>query len=293
MLWIIEKPLKCTPHDLYDFRRETKAKYVSYQPPQYPFAVSSEDNIRATKEKNDSIYATTSIPASNDMPYRIRFPPKHPAKAMETIPSVIEFKKDLERSQSTTPFTHGTPTSIKETGDLLISNMHISAYDQQIILERDHAAKHSQSDQHDCEAISIRDQHIYAKQPILLAVEKLYVSYFEALSARRVELYTNLFLQTKIMPKLPNFVNVLLDQLVTIAPSSSSSSSSSSIIDPLRENVGGDLQADNNTQRNREIMRSSLTSILLLLLKWFKLSRMYNFDTTYFIHTYGTDVSNL
>lgn len=190
---IIEQPLKCTPHDLYDFRRETKAKYVSYQPPQYPFAMSSEDNIRATKEKNDSIYATTSISAPNDMPYRIRFPPKHPAKAMETIPSVIEFKKDLERSQSTTPFTHGTPTSIKETGDLLISNMHISTYDQQIIMEREHAEKHSGSHQHDCDAINTRDQHIYEKQPVLLAVEKLYVSYFEALSARRAELYSNFF----------------------------------------------------------------------------------------------------
>ncbi|CDH55377.1 predicted protein [Lichtheimia corymbifera JMRC:FSU:9682] len=249
-----EQPLKCTPHDLYDFRRETKAKYVSYQPPQYPFAMSSEDNIRATKEKNDSIYATTSISAPNDMPYRIRFPPKHPAKAMETIPSVIEFKKDLERSQSTTPFTHGTPTSIKETGDLLISNMHISTYDQQVIMEREHAEKHSGSHQHDCDAINTRDQHIYEKQPVLLAVEKLY---------------------TKIMPKLPDFVNVLLDQLVTIAPSSSSSSS---IIDPLQENVDGDLHADNNTQRNREIVRSTLTSILLLLLKWFKLSHALKFE---------------
>lgn len=86
------------------------------------------------------------------------------------------------------------------------------------------------------------------------------------------------------MPKLPDFVNVLLDQLVTIAPSSSSSSS---IIDPLQENVGGDLQANNNTQRNREIVRSTLTSILLLLLKWFKLSRMYILDITYFIRTSG------
>lgn len=73
------------------------------------------------------------------------------------------------------------------------------------------------------------------------------------------------------MPKLPDFVNVLLDQLVSITPSSSSSSS---VIDPLRKKAGADLLEHNDTQRNREIVRSSLTSILLLLLKWFKLSRM-------------------
>lgn len=80
-----------------------------------------------------------------------------------------------------------------------------------------------------------------------------------------------LLLQTKIMPKLPDFVNVLLDQLVSITLSSSSSSS---VIDPLREKAGAGLLEHNDTQRNREIVRSSLTSILLLLLKWFKLSRM-------------------
>lgn len=73
------------------------------------------------------------------------------------------------------------------------------------------------------------------------------------------------------MPKLPDFVNVLLDQLVSITLSSSSSSS---VIDPLREKAGAGLLEHNDTQRNREIVRSSLTSILLLLLKWFKLSRM-------------------
>ena len=70
------------------------------------------------------------------------------------------------------------------------------------------------------------------------------------------------------MPKLPDFVNVLLDQLVTTAPSSSYA------IDPLQDSIGADLQEQHDTRRNREIVRSSITSIVLLLLKWFKLSRM-------------------
>ena len=84
-------------------------------------------------------------------------------------PSTIEFKKQLEKKQSKTPFVLGTPKAIEEAGQLYISYMDLSISQYQIIQEREKFIKQTK-----------QKQQQYPLS-VLNKVEQFYVSFYYAI----------------------------------------------------------------------------------------------------------------
>ncbi|KAI8147357.1 hypothetical protein BJV82DRAFT_595200 [Fennellomyces sp. T-0311] len=213
--------LKSRPKDMYDFYDEIKDKYTSYVSPQLDMA-----------ETNDPSDTTM------DFPFHTLFQPNMPApstpKAAPTKGgelSTLEYKREIEKQQSSTPFALGTPNAIKEAGQLYASCMYVSISEHQIT-----QAKLGQS--------------TTVEHPVLNKIDQLY---------------------SAVVSDLPNLVNMLLQQLVIVAPVPQAPTLTD-WNDTLNEHEHAD------SVRNREIIRSTVSSILLLLLKWFKTCHVMKFE---------------
>ncbi|KAI9268038.1 hypothetical protein BDA99DRAFT_504690 [Phascolomyces articulosus] len=260
------KLFKTTPIDLYAFHCEIRNKYIDYQLPNHQFSITDTSLAAATAttttitDEND----TTSLPmetifGSNTIPaFQHDFPPKPASKpksatttttsspssssslSKDDTPSAIEFKKQLEKTQSSTPFAMGTPKAIEEAGQLYNSYMDMSVSQYQIIQEREKLFQQTRSN-----------------------------SVVQYDSLKKVDNFYALVVQD-----LPVVVNVLLEQLLTLAPT---------IESPTFESTGRGMEPVDDHEhadavRNREIIRATVSSLLLLLLKWFKASHVMKFE---------------
>ncbi|KAG2222333.1 hypothetical protein INT45_001596 [Circinella minor] len=250
-----DKSFKSTLDDLYDFQYEIKDKYTDYQLPFNSITTTattllSKMESLSLSEQNDNIIRSPP-PFQHYFPPKLKSPPTTSLSSSSSSttqnnveddsPSVIEFKKQLEKKQSKTPFVLGTPKAIEEAGKLFVSTINLSISQYQIIQEREKWIKN--------EDLKRMKQYDH---PILHKVELFYNS---------------------IVQNLPNIATTLLEQLLIMAPTPST---------PIHDSM--DWNNNNNSNectdiiRNRQIIRTTISFIIILLLKWFKTSHVMKFE---------------
>ncbi|KAI7863463.1 hypothetical protein BDF14DRAFT_1843377 [Spinellus fusiger] len=240
---------KCTPLDLYHFQNESITKFPGYTPPECPLFASGSLTMKATSALATAM-GIASATASTELPYQALFPPKQSQTSNQTSTKKQQQANNLFSSH--TPIVvpplagsqHSLPKSIIEAGELYIENMHYSLSTYQIIQEREKAVNKWQF-----------QRNISTEKPIdRSAVPDNVLTIFDTFE----------HFYSKMVPELQNIIIVLLKLLL------------STVANP-RLSKTETLDNTDNT-RNSEIISKAISAIVILLLKWTKLSHALKFE---------------
>ncbi|KAF7727735.1 Factor arrest protein 11 [Apophysomyces ossiformis] len=245
---------KCAPQDLYSFQEETAGKYTTYVPPNIPSDTYSKLSMKATP----SLALAMGISAASlqtDLPYYTLFPPKSSQGIKPSVmPTASLVSTPIVLPVSTS--SSSVPLSIEEAGDIYTKNMRISLSNHQILQERERAIQRWQrlrsSGRTDGTQLPINEENT----PNLRYFKK-----FEAL-------------YTTMIPSLQDIVIVLLKVLLsTVSMNKTNSVDKKNADGPTFELFNGV-----DDVRNGEILSKAVSAILILLLKWSKLSHILKFE---------------
>ncbi|KAI9491454.1 hypothetical protein BDB00DRAFT_833075 [Zychaea mexicana] len=269
---------KCTPQDLYTFQNEAILKYPNYDPPDIPLPITSSLTVKASPRLVKAM-GISNATADTELPYQTLFPPKSSGNNTNST-----LKKQQQQNLASlvwpTPQSEsfvlpldghspGVPQSTVEAGNLFLKNMHLSVANQQIIHEREksiHKWEHKKEGLKELSDILSKNQD---NQGITEAMRKR----FEALE----QVYASL------VPELQNIVIVLLKLLLSTVTSGTNgvNSKQQQLANPnsakATNGVKIDLE-DADANRNREVLSKAISAILLLLLKWTKVSHVLKFE---------------
>ncbi|ORY94876.1 hypothetical protein BCR43DRAFT_494735 [Syncephalastrum racemosum] len=256
-----DTPAKCTPQELHVFLNETSLKYPTFRAPALPSAVASPLTVRASSRLAEAM-GIANAAAATDLPYQTLFPPKSNNLQKNKPQPQQPFTYAASNRQSLVlplnPVGPTVPQSTVEAGDLFVKNMRLSVANYQVILEREKTIRRWQR---------LKDR----SDPAL---------HWDRLSDSMRQRFENLEqFYTSIVPDLQNIVIVLLKLLlstVTVNNRSASGNASTNGKNSKDEPVSDVDEAD--TQRNREILSKAISAILLLLLKWTKVSHVLKFE---------------
>ncbi|KAI9274678.1 hypothetical protein BDA99DRAFT_498220 [Phascolomyces articulosus] len=269
---------KCTPQDLYTFQNEATLKYPNYAPPEIPLPITPSLTVKASPRLVQAM-GISNATAHTELPYQTLFPPKSSSNSSN---SSIKSKQQQNLSMIWPPpqsqsfvlpldkDSPGVPQSTAEAGNLYLKNMYMSVANQQIFSEREKSIHKWEQMK---EKIPEFDDLLFKcenNEHVTVAMKKR----FEALE----QIYTS------IVPDLQNIVIVLLKLLLstvtTAANGVSSKQQQNSNADrSLNNTSSGTVNLDEaDSNRNREVLSKAISGILLLLLKWTKVSHVLKFE---------------
>lgn len=231
--------VKCTPEDLHSFYHQSCERYPSFNPEAPPEKIKNPLTIAASTQlsKAMGLYKASK---NIDLPYQTLFPSKNQPANNTTV---VKTKQSTTETTNVLPYTDNSPMipkSLVEASSIWTDHLYISVANYQIIYEREKAIHRWQRQN---EKIDEWKEIIYDKlnetdQKNMAQIELLYET---------------------IVPNFQNIVVVLLKLLLSTV------------------SIGKDKEAeileDINITRNRETISKSVSGVLLLMLKWFKISR--------------------
>lgn len=250
-----EKTMKCTPEDLHAFYNQTIYRYPTFTPKkplgkelQNPFTITPSKKLI---ELMGLVEETSKI----ELPFQTLFPSKNPISQQQQQGAKDDNSSKINEI-NILPFTASgsmIPHSLSEANRIWLNHLYISVADYQIIHEREKGVnrwQHWKKQQHEADC-SYDDEwdHIIAEK--LPERHRIKLDYIE-------KLYKS------IVPYFQNIVVVLLKLLLSTMFSG--------------KDKEAEIMEDVNITRNRETTSKAATSILLLLLKWFKVSHILKFE---------------
>ncbi|CAG8570418.1 9115_t:CDS:10 [Funneliformis caledonium] len=277
---------KTTPIDYNTFQTEATQKYPTYIPPHspvfsMPFTIANQFSSNSNSNNSNDMFTQSSYSSINN-----NSSPKSRKQQFQTN----------QRQPFIFPFSKSTPTvpkSIQEAGDLYLKFMYTSLGILQFWKEKDEMKKqqfscsiddvriHNENNRSNCGRDVSNGNNDTEAQVTKRDREKL----------DRIEL-----LYRSILPHLQYIVIVLLKLLLaTVSPNSSNVKVNDSNDSITKENVttNNGLSSDNNINssssngnsveeidimRHREITSKAVSAILLLMLKYLKLSHILKFE---------------
>jgi hypothetical protein len=126
---------KSTPQEFRSFQDEIILKYPGYTPPASPLMPLALNATSALSKAMGYAKATEAT----ELLYQTLFPPKTQSVAPKRHYLLQDYYANQNRFPMALPLTHtglDIPKSIKEAGDIFISNMHVSLGNFQMIQER-------------------------------------------------------------------------------------------------------------------------------------------------------------
>ncbi|KAI9254396.1 hypothetical protein EDC94DRAFT_241005 [Helicostylum pulchrum] len=236
--------VKCTPEDLHSFYHQSCERYPSFNPEAPPEKIKNPLTIAASTQlsKAMGLYKASK---NIDLPYQTLFPSKNQPANNTTV---VKTKQSTTETTNVLPYTDNSPMipkSLVEASSIWTDHLYISVANYQIIYEREKAIHRWQRQN---EKIDEWKEIIYDKlnetdQKNMAQIELLYET---------------------IVPNFQNIVVVLLKLLLSTV------------------SIGKDKEAeileDINITRNRETISKSVSGVLLLMLKWFKISHVLKFE---------------
>lgn len=236
--------VKCTPEDLYSFYHQSCERYPTFKPGTPPEKIKNPLTISASPQlsKAMGLYKASK---NIDLPYQTLFPSKN--QPINNINTAMRTKPSSSSLETTNilPYTENSPMIPKclvEASSIWVDHLYLSVANYQIIYEREKAIHRweRQGEKIDDWKEIIYDKLNEKDQQKMTQIETLYKS---------------------IVPNFQNIVVVLLKLLLSTVA--------------IGKDKEAEILEDINITRNREIISKSVSGILLLMLKWFKLSRMY------------------
>ncbi|KAJ2957219.1 hypothetical protein NQZ79_g7035 [Umbelopsis isabellina] len=301
-----ESQTRSTPQDLHTFTQEVVQKYPTYTGPSYPEHVEKPELIKPTAALTAMLGSNGNIQGNvSDVP-----------KGHLGTGKIINLGQQSKRQSSTLlsqnvqkepfilPFSSwdmSVPKSIQEAGEMYSRHMYVSLATLQILKERERVLRKSviSNDADGFEFIlrfkdEMADLESEHEDPALTAEKK------EA--ARRLDMVEALYtifestfivdslFQKSIVPNLQNIIIVLLKLLLATVTANNGTSTSTN--NPNNEKVPdrGALSADGaepthktdadevDAKRNKEITSKAVSAILVLLLRWTKLSHVLKYE---------------
>lgn len=256
--------ISTSPLDYHLFRQEIIAKYPTYTPPPLPVRESlvAEPVFTPTRELHT---ATTNYYDGSGGPVHIATPAPSP-------PPSPKLKKSIYQTDQTVPLllpgNGEIPRSILEAGELYSDRMRITSATVQMWQEKDKFSGYVQGfwdheDQGGEESEESSDEDANLAAEILERVEDTYVCP-EAIMTDE---------QRESLPYLQGMVVALL-QLLLANFTVSNMLPFKDLEEEPRPDTPEELEtALIDATREKEIIGKSVTGILLLLLKWFRVSR--------------------
>ncbi|RCI04110.1 Factor arrest protein 11 [Rhizopus stolonifer] len=244
--------VKCTPEELHAFYQQSQEKYPTFIPSRLPEKIMSPLTATATNQLAISM-GLSKASKNVDLPYQTLFPSKNnvqqqqPANKKATVVTEITETNLLPFAEKGAK----EPYYLTEANSAWLKHLYISVADYQVIHEREKAVhrwehwnknRTSQADSDEW------DEMIYHRlnekdSDKMHCIDQLYSS---------------------IMPNFQSIVVVILKLLLSTV------------------SIGKDKEAeileDINITRNRETISKAVSGILLLLLKWFKVSHVLKFE---------------
>ncbi|ORZ17847.1 hypothetical protein BCR42DRAFT_412616 [Absidia repens] len=248
---------KSTLQDYYKFVEETTERFPGYEPP-----TSMLPSSLAVKPSNSTLSAMSLVSDSHkvDLPYQVfcsssnnssKSNSKKKSKSSSSSGRQADFPVALPLNQ-TGP---SVPFSVVEAGQIYLSHLHNSKASQQLIQQREYVM-------HSSSPSSSASSSTSSSLPSLSSSSST-TSYSP--SSDNMSIFDQFeHFYKSIVPELQNVVVFFLKQLLsTIAPTSPS-------LDDTPEHV--------DSLRNSQVLCKSISAILLLLLKWTKLSHVLKFE---------------
>jgi hypothetical protein len=178
---------KATPQDYSQFQTEVTDKYPGYVPPNFPSQISSPILTINASASLAKAMGYTNATENIELLYQTLFPPK--SSSTNGASGILNKKHTNNASQQlqnyfslsphvspafVLPLTQNTsnvPESIKESGEVYISNMHLSLANYQIIQERSKGIQKWHLQQ----KVSVSDDRQKNEDEKVDLIEKLYV----------------------------------------------------------------------------------------------------------------------
>ncbi|KAI8100081.1 uncharacterized protein BX664DRAFT_33163 [Halteromyces radiatus] len=279
--------IKCSHRDLYTFQNDLASRYPTYTPSNIESTIFS--NISPLTIKASSALATamgiSNATKQTTLPYQVLFPPKQPKSNNDNNkqannPGVqgntgLASDDPWHSSQTVVlPLLEtgpSLPVGLKEANATYQQHLEISLADYQILMERQRAIQKWQELE--------KERTTYSNDQIRLSSSERTTTTTPMDEGQdsikdKFDIIEQFY--ASIAPELQGIVIVLLKQLLTTATAKSK---------PTSKNNGQQLYQDGkqikettSMDRHREVLCKSISAILLLLLKWFKISHVLKFE---------------
>ncbi|KAI9337855.1 hypothetical protein BD770DRAFT_448483 [Pilaira anomala] len=251
---------KSTPQDLHFFQNEVMNKYPTYIPQKFPFDITSPLTLQASTTLAQAM-GYTNATNQIELLYQTLFPPKSSSNG-NSVFQLMGNKKPNYYLYSpyvsptfVLPLNHdglAVPESIKEAGQVFVSNMHTSLSNYQIIQERSKGIQRWARIKQDKKELK---QDSYDEGDEMNLLEQIYAN---------------------VISELQNVIIVLLKLLLTAVTTPNGAQEDTR--DNLPEDITLSYLEDMDAVRNREVYSKAISGILLLLLKWTKSSHVLKFE---------------
>lgn len=251
------RAIKCTPEDLHAFYRQSINRYPTFTPKRSAeLFLQNEFTVTPTRDLIKLMGLVEEIDKT-ELPFQTLFPSKNPiSQQQQQQQQATKDENNSKRSEiNLLPFTMAgpmVPYSLSEANHIWLNHLYISVADYQIIHEREKAICRWQTwkKQQEKDYSDAADDEMDEWNQIF--IEKLEEKFKTKLNYIE-KLYKS------IIPYFQNIVVVILKLLLSTVSSG--------------KDKEAEIMEDVNITRNRETTSKAATNILLLLLKWFKISR--------------------
>ncbi|KAI9484133.1 MAG: hypothetical protein EXX96DRAFT_166153 [Benjaminiella poitrasii] len=246
--------VKCRPEDLYNFVYQSSERYPTFTPPKITKKITT--NPLTISASSDLTVAMGLSRASEnvDLPYQTLFPSKSQQHQNVNSKKQTPMSSDMTVEANMLPFTETSavvPYSLSEASSIWLKHLYVSTANYQIICEREkaiHRWERWNDDKRQIEKDNIDDKVIHK------APEK------QAKLLDRIE-----HVYQTIVSNFQSIVVVFLKLLL-------------STVTMTGKDKEAEIVEDVNVTRHRESISKAVSSILLLLLKWFKMSHVLKFE---------------
>ncbi|KAG1147525.1 hypothetical protein G6F37_003751 [Rhizopus arrhizus] len=254
------KAIKCTPEDLHAFYRQSINRYPTFTPKKSAeLFLQNEFTITPTRDLIKLMGLVEEIDKT-ELPFQTLFPSKNPISQQQQQQQATKDENNNKRSEiNLLPFTMVgpmVPYSLSEANHIWLNHLYISVADYQIIHEREKAIRRWQTWKKQQE----KDYGDAADE--LDEWNQIFTEKLEEKFKTKLNYIEKLY--KSIIPYFQNIVVVMLKLLLSTMSSG--------------KDKEAEIMEDVNITRNRETTAKAATNILLLLLKWFKISHVLKFE---------------
>ncbi|KAI7903636.1 uncharacterized protein BX663DRAFT_507156 [Cokeromyces recurvatus] len=249
--------VKCQPEDLHHFIQQSTERYPTFTPPNKITEKITINPLTITASSTlTKAMGLSKASEGVDLPYHTLFPSKNQQQQQQHY----QLNGNNKRQPQTTeahllPFTKTSavlPFSLSEASSVWINHLYISTANYQIIHEREKAIHRWERWNEDKQQDDEDEDRIWINQGIKSEDQRNLLN-------RIHHIYQS------IVPNFQSIVVVFLKLLL------------STVTMPGKDKEA-EIVEDINMTRHRETISKAVSSILLLLLKWFKISHVLKFE---------------
>ncbi|KAG1176315.1 hypothetical protein G6F70_006432 [Rhizopus microsporus] len=255
--------IKCTPEDLYAFYQHSSDRYPTFIPKKPSSKLLKDSLIISPTKRLIQLMGLVEELNKTDLPFQTIFPSKNTLsqqQQQQQHAAKEEYNK-IKDANLLPLIMPGSmiPHSLSEANQIWLDHLYISVANYQTIQERKMAINRWQ--------LWKKKQQNQQQQEEEEEEEDKWMKHLNDTHKSKLEYIKQLY--RSIVPYFHSIVVVVLKMLLSVVSTG--------------KDKEAEIMEDVNITRNRETVSKAVSGILLLLLKWFKVSHVFEFE--YFAQT--------